>query len=182
MNIAKILTIIGVILVLGIVGFLLWIFAWSLLEADANIKSGVIGLVSVIIVALVTHYQTKKREISARHFSAKREGYMKFIDLFFDMARSVKNNRSTSEKEMIQQMMQFKKALIVWGGQEIIEAWNSFEANVQDGQSTEKMMWTLENILKAIRKDLGHDDSTLPSGSLIALLLVTEDKRKILGQ
>ena len=58
-------------------------------QADASIKAGLIGLFGMLSAALVTHYQAKKREINARHFADKREGYMHMIDLLFDLIMSM---------------------------------------------------------------------------------------------
>ena len=181
MNLSRTLRIIvGILLIvaaLSIVGVLVW----SLLGADANTRSGVIGFIGMIAVALYTHYQTKKREISARHFSDKREGYIKFVDLFFDLTQSAGTNSKVPQRVLVEKFLPFKKALIIWGGPEILELWNSFEAKANDEQSPDEMMRVLEDILRAIRSDLGHDDSALPYGSLVALILVAEDKGIVLG-
>ena len=87
----------------------------------------------MLSAALVTHYQTKKREINARHFADKREGYMHMIDLLFDLIMSVKKGEELSEEVMLKKIMPFKKALIVWGGPQIIEAWNQFEMKSDNG-------------------------------------------------
>ncbi len=160
--------------------FLLWLFVRSFLESDANTRSSIIGLIVMFISGLITHYQTKKREISARHFSDKREAYTKFIDFFFEVVQLVKTKKQMEDEELIEKSMLIKKDLIVWGGPEIVELWNSFDTKAKDGSSLEEKMRMLEDILRAIRKDLGHDDSTLPHGSLVALLLIAEDKKLLL--
>ena len=182
MNLSKTLRIIVGILFLVAALCIVAVLVWSLLRADANTRSGVIGFIGVIAVALYTHYQTKKREISARHFSDKREGYVKFVDLFFDLTQSAKTNSKMPQKELVEKLLRFKKALIIWGGPEILGLWNSFEANANDKQSPDEMMRVFEDILRAIRRDLGHDDSALPHGSLVALILVAEDKNVILDK
>lgn len=161
--------------------FLLWFFLSNLWEADANIRASVLGFIGAIAVASFTHYQTKKREISARHFTDKRKGYMEFIDLFFEQIQLGKKNQNVSQKKMVDKMALFKKSLVVWGGPEIIEVWNSFELKSTEQRSDKEMMQVFEDILRAIRKDLGHNDATLPNGNLTALILVAEDKKVALG-
>ena len=78
--------------------FLLWVFVSNLLKADANVISSIIGLFGIVTVALVTHYKTKEREISARHFANKREGYTELINLFFDVMQSVKKTKICSKR------------------------------------------------------------------------------------
>ena len=78
--------------------FLLWVFVSNLLKADANVISSIIRLFGIVTVALVTHYKTKEREISARHFANKREGYTELINLFFDVMQSVKKTKICSKR------------------------------------------------------------------------------------
>lgn len=192
MNDARPLDIIGKILAFALlvfIAYLLWLFVSNLLEADANIKTSVIGFISAIAIASFTHYQTKKREISARHFADKREGYLEIINLIFDILKSVKEeNEDMFQEDMTKKMMSFKKSLMVWGGPEVIKAWNTYEVKLAanelkstEEQSPKEMIQDLDNILRAFRKDLGHNDGTLPSGSLAALILVAEDKNVALG-
>lgn len=162
--------------------FLLWVFVSNLLKADANVISSIIGLFGIVTVALVTHYKTKEREISARHFANKREGYTELINLFFDVMQSVKKNEDMQQEELVKKMASFKKSLMVWGGPEVIRAWNAFELKSQAQLSPAETMKTFDNLLRAIREDLGHDDGVLPSGSLAALILIPEDKKVALGE
>ena len=178
----KILRFVVAIALLAFAGWLGWLFIDNVHQADASIKAGLIGLFGMLSAALVTHYQTKKREINARHFADKREGYMHMIDLLFDLIMSVKKGEELSEEVMLKKIMPFKKALIVWGGPQIIEAWNQFEMKSDNGLSPKEMIQEMEKILRAIRKDLGHDDSMLKFGSLWGLMLVAKDKKMALGE
>ena len=180
--------IIGMLVVLFTV-FFLWLFVSNLLKADANIKAGIIGFIGVITAALVTHYQTKKRENSARHFANKRESYTGFIDMFFDIMESAQENQNMPQKEIAEKMTSFKKSLMVWGGPEVIRAWNSYElkfaANAlksKEQQPLEETIQDLDVIVRAFRKDLGHNDGTLSKGSLAALILPAEYKIIAFGE
>ena len=177
----KVIRIIGVslliILILSFVGFLMW----SLLKAEANTRASVLGAATVIVVGIFTHYQTKKREIAARHFSDKRDGYMNFIALLFDMILATKKNGHIDNEELLKRYVPVKKAIIIWGGPKIIEEWNYFET-MPNNQTPKQALLRFEKILRAIRVDLGHDDSSLPPGSLVAMILVAEDKSTVLDK
>ena len=86
------------------------------------------------------------------------------------------------QEELVKKMASFKKSLMVWGGPEVIRAWNAFELKSQAQLSPAETMKKFDNLLRAIREDLGHDDGVLPSGSLAALILVPEDKKVALGE
>ena len=165
------------ITILAFGGWLVWLFVDNVRAADPSIKVGLIGLFGMLTAALITHYQTKKREINERHFVDKRAGYMHMIDLLFDTIMSVKKGEELSEEKMLEKIMPFKKALIIWGGPKVIEAWNNFEVKAGTNLTPQEMVRQMEGILRAIRKDLGHDDSQLKFGSLWGLMLVAEDKQ-----
>jgi len=166
---------------IAIVGFcfvswLFWLFVQNIQEADANIKVGLIGLLGMLGATLMTHIQTKKREINSRHFLEKRDGYMHMIDLLFELIACKKNDDDITEERLTNKMMEFKKALLIWGGQEIIHTWNDYEMKAASGMSAKETIMQMETIIRAIRKDLGHDDSLLQAGSLVGLILIAEDK------
>ena len=179
-NVLKILSYIAVLVFIVVGAWLSWIFLTNINSADPSVKAGLIGLLGMFLVALITNYQTKKREIDARHFTERRKGYEQFVNLLFDFIESSKNNKNLTEKEMLPQIILFKKALLIWGGPNIIKAWNQFEIKSSDKLPPEKALEEMEKILKEIRKDLGHDDSKLESGNLLGLFLIAEDKKKLL--
>lgn len=180
-NVLKILGYVAVLILVGVGAWLLWVFVTNIDSADPSVKAGLIGLLGMFLVALITHYQTKRREIDARHFADKREGYTEFIDLLFDFIVASKNKKELTEKEMLSKIIPFKKTLLIWGGPNTIKAWNQFEIKSSDKLAPEKALEEMEKILREIRKDLGHDDSELESGNLSGLFLIADDKKKLLG-
>ena len=177
--------IIDYVMGLGIVVFaawLLWVFVANINAADSSVKAGLIGLLGMFSAALITNYLTKKREIDARHFADKREGYMHLIDMLFDILMSTKNNEKINEEEMLKKIIPFKKTLLVWGEPNIIDAWNHYEMRSEEGLAPKKIIREMEMMLRAIRKDLGHDDSQLKFLSLLALIINAKDKKKFLEE
>ena len=143
---------ISLTLVLSI--WMAWVFVESVRGADDSIKAGLIGFFGMLSVTLVVHYQTKKRETNARHFADKRDGYMHLVDLIFELLFSIKEGKSLSEKTMQVKMIKFKKSLLVWGGPEIIEAWNQYELKADENLPSVEYLLEMENVLRAVRKDL----------------------------
>ena len=181
-NYIKIITYFVAVATLLFSVWMTWVFVKSVGKADDSIKAGLIGIFGMLSVTLVVHYQTKKREINARHFADKRDGYMHLIDLIFELLFSIKAGKSLSEKTMQVKMIKFKKSLLVWGGPEIIEAWNQYELKADENLPSVEYILEMENVLRAVRKDLGHNDSTLKFGSLSALFLLAKEKKKVIGK
>ena len=174
------------IVVTGVFGALLWIFVSSLLEASPNIKAVIIGFAGTATVASITHQKTRRREIDARHFADKRVGYMAFIDLMFSIILAARGDdrdeieTAVGEIDMEKDIIAFKKAIMVWGGSDLIQAWNDYEINANKLQGTPGVIMEMDKLLRAIRRDLGHSDSTLNDGELVGLNLKPEDKEKLL--
>ena len=172
----------GIVFV-GMLGGIAWYFILAIQEADANVKAGVIGILGVLLAAILTNFFTRRREINARHFLEKREAYGKIIDIVFDLIASIKSGKNLPEKTLVNKLLAFKKGLMVWGGPEVIESWNEFEIESEragNSNDPEMLITVMERMLRAIRKDLGHDDHQLKFGSLIGLLILGKDKKKLL--
>lgn len=157
--------------------WLIGVFVDNIGEVDVNVKVALISLSGVLLTAVFTHYQTKKREINARFFAEKRAGYDHMLDLIFDLLRAIKRDPKLSEDDRSEKALLFKRALVVWGGSKLITAWNEYEQR-GDGDSLKRM----EKLLRAIREDLGHHDRTLKPGSLEELFRGPREKNTAPGQ
>lgn len=164
-----------------LVGWFIWYFVVSIQEADANAKAGIIGVLGVFVVTILTHFFIRKREINARHFLEKREAYGKIMEIIFNIIASTKSGKSGVDKELTNKMMMFKKELIIWGGHEVIRSWNDFEIESEKpNRDPNIILAAMEHVLRAIRKDLGHNDRQLKFGSLFGLLILAKDKNILL--
>ena len=103
------------------------------------------------------------------------------MDLLFDSFAAARLKSEIPNEKMIVEMMKFKKFLIIWGGPQIIDAWNKYELMAQRGPKPEEMIKETEKLLREIRKDLGHNDNSLKFGNLFGLILVAKDKEMALG-
>ena len=156
--------------------------AVSLWNADPNVRSALVAAIGMFAVGIWSHRQIKKREIEARHFVDKRDAYMKFMDLFFDVMKGQRLKRPTRGSKLVDDLATIKKYLMVWAGSEMLDAWQKFEAEAESSASSSDptdALLSFDNLLRAIRKDLGHNDTLLAPGSLISMILKSEDKTKL---
>ena len=77
-------------------------------------------------------------------------------------------------------MMNFVKDLTIWGNAEMVKAYHKFVLPVEEQAEPTNRFLLLENLLRTIRKDLGHDDSSLDPGELIGLMLDKEGKQGLM--
>ena len=161
-----------------------WYLVNNLQDADPGLRAGIIGALGAVVAAIVTHVNTKRREINERHFSEKREAYGKIIELIFDLIMKTKSGKQISGKEahLVKKMSDIKQGLMVWGSPGAIREWNSFEIQSDSGtRDVSAVIAGMERILREVRKDLGHDDRDLEFGQLFGLVILAEDKRELLG-
>lgn len=162
-------------------------FIVSLWNSSPEVQAGIIGFIGAVLIAAYTHTNSKKREIEARHFTEKRQAYMQYINLLFGLLHENKNGKPSKREQplnqqQIKQMMEFKKQLLVWGSAEVIQAYYQFEQACDpevEGYEVTKTLLASEKLFRALRKDLGHDDSILGDVDLVGLILKPESKREL---
>lgn len=74
-------------------GTLFWLLIVSLKTANPGITAAIIAGLFIFAGGVYTHNQTKNREIKARHFIEKKNAYMGFLDLIFDVLSATKNKK-----------------------------------------------------------------------------------------
>jgi hypothetical protein len=168
-----------------VTGFSLWIFIQSLLEADPGITAAVIGVIAVMVGGIWSYYFTRCCEINSRYFIEKKNVYMRLIDLIFDMFKAIKKETELTETEMFERMFEFKREVMVWGDQAVINALETYErksAALLNNENPSETLLVVDDLLRAIRKDLGHDDMQLKRGSLVGMLLIAKDREELLNR
>lgn len=171
----RFLTRCALVVTLAVMG---WYFVATVQEADPNFKAGIVGAVAVFVVAILTNFLTRKREIDARHFSEKREAYGKIVSLVVEIQSHDESEGTKLTKALLAKMIDFKKELMIWGSPEVIQSWLNLEAeSKKDNKDATRIARVMEQILRAIRKDLGHDDRWLKQGSLLRLIVLAKDER-----
>lgn len=112
------------------------------------------------------------------HLRAKKVPiYEKIINFIFSFTFAEKlGEKQPTEKEIIKFFAEVTQELVIWGSDEIIDAFYKFRmenidnANGIQSEPTE-ILFTVENLLLAIRKDLGHKNQNIPRGKLLSLFI-----------
>ena len=162
-----------------VIGLFAGAAAYFFLAADDNVKAGIVSAAALLFAAILTNYYAREREILARQFQAKRDAYEEIFDLVVDMLKSTKSGRSIPERELRQRAFSLKRGLMIWGSAPVVEQWNKIEKKVSSERPIETAR-LMEAMFRAVRKDLGHDDSHLRFGELTSLFVIAEDKEKIM--
>ncbi len=149
--------------------WLIYLLTSRLTHAPTDIQSAIIPTVGVVLGWIIGHYFTKRRQTAARHYDDKRRLYNAYADIIFHLLSEemLKERNAKPSKNLTVEMVNFKKLLTIWGGADTIKLWNELEACASDDGMDHLMLH--EQFLRAIRKDLGHNDGALGEGELLKL-------------
>nr|WP_321239286.1 hypothetical protein [uncultured Tolumonas sp.] len=177
-------TIIGFIL-LSITIYICYLFItkiWSIFSSiNPTLGAGLIAASGTIVVTLISVLVSKHLERKAHILSHLREKkvptYEKIIEFIFRITFSEKIGKTQpTEAEMIKFMAEITQELVIWGSDEMIDAFYKFRMKSIENasgvqQSPHEILFTVESLLLAIRKDLGHQNKNMPKGKLLGLFI-----------
>ena len=120
----------------------------------------------VIVVALITGILSIISNISSKYFeyrksrqeylAQKREkSYGQFIDMVYKIQRNADNPNSYTNEMMLEDLAKFSKEITLWGSSEVVKKWDEFRLNGNKSGKEQDNLFVLEDIMNAMRKDLG---------------------------
>ena len=159
--------------------FLNWL---SILEnqiAAAVVTVSATALISIGCLILSKQYE-HKRDIRKEHNSKKVPVYEELISFMFKVFFAQKaGEKPPSEQEIIKFFAESTPKLVVWGDESVIKSFcllRDKSVNIDSGKSAPVTMFLFENLLLAMRKDLGHKDKKIQKGDLL-ILFITDIKK-----
>lgn len=130
----------------------------------------ILGLIvnSIISVALKASEHRNKTKAELRVKMEK--PYSEFISLIFDMMKSTKQSKMMSEKEMLERMIGFSKEVTLYGSNKVVKRWAKYRTSADKLTPIENLT-QMENILFAIREDLGIRKRGMKKGDILSLFI-----------
>lgn len=172
------LTILG-FLFLAIIGFVFWkglsFFVFSLTAADPKISAAIVGAMATVFVGLtaviITQRQTKIREVEEAHRTKKVEIYEKFLQMISSLLAGQNDETSIkapTEQNLVDYLVEFKTEILLWGSPEVIKCQLEFEDMTRKNGD---LFLAVNNLYKAIRKDIGLSNKGLNNLELVKMYL-----------
>jgi membrane protein implicated in regulation of membrane protease activity len=153
---------------------------WRLLAAvSTEIAAAIIAAAATVLVSVLTLVLSKryehKREIEQEHRKQKTPVYEDFIAQLFKMMMGGKYGTApVSEEELMMFFSSFSQKMLVWGSDKVVQQYITYRrGGTSDGI---QHMIKLEDLLYAIRADLGHKNAGLKQGDLFAMFINDIDK------
>ncbi len=173
----KLLSSLFVLLIFGLIlwgfySFFSYVFN-KLLELDSTVSAGIIAAFVTVIISTITvmlgRYYERKRDIESHHRASKVEIYDEFLSKIFSLFYGA--DIEANEEELIKFFQDWQKKIILWGGQEVLAKYIEWMTLLKSGALDVRIMDLTNDLIMAIRKDLGHSNSRLQRGVFAKLLL-----------
>lgn len=152
-------------------------FISALKEVDPKTSVTILGTMITIGASvfgiIYNQKQIKQREIQEAHRNKKIEIYNKFITISTNMIAGsnskIPSIQPYEEEVLIEEIFYFKKDLLLWGSQKVIKSVLDYEnAAINEPKN---VLNAVNNLYKAMREDIGFDNSKLKNNELIKIFL-----------
>jgi len=147
------------------------------LESDlavAIVAAAASVLVSVLSIAVGRLFETRAK-IQEQNREKKVPVYEELMEFMMRVLLGDKIGKPVPEAEVVQFLTSFTQRIMVWGSDDVLLAWVKFrrqtiQAGTGDGKPLDAM-FIFEDIVKAMRRDLGHNNSGVARGDILALFV-----------
>ncbi len=162
--------------------YLLFSKIWSVFSSiNPILGAGFVAASATIIVSLisvlVSNHLERRATISAHLREKKIPTYEKIINFIFSITFADKLGKDRlTEKEVIQFMAEITQELVIWGSDDMLEAFYNFrkksiENSQEKQENSYEILFMVEDLLLAIRKDLGHANKKISRGKILGLFI-----------
>lgn len=165
------------LLIVGAVGGFVWILVEGV-RADPGLVGALVTTgITVVSGIAIAGWQARiqRRETAER---LQRETIAPYYD---KLIRQVSNRAESVEsggpsQEDIDAMSEIQHQMLMWSGADTINAWTEAMRIIETQPSPEEMMLQYSRVLRAIRAELGLDDSNLDARNLLRVLITDIDE------
>ena len=157
------------VVLVGIIVFLFWYFT------PGNLSAYIAGLMPSVVL----WYSQIRKEKSEHHdwlLRNKEACLAEIVDIFISQLQDKESSERAKNAKLLERIKYLQSGLFVWGSPTILHAWNEMQETSVEGISVEEATRRGEKLFRIIRKELGHDDSSLKPGGLWATMLKPEEK------
>ncbi len=156
-----------------------WVFL-GVVGLDKKMSAAIIAACATVFVSVATvvytQQKTKAREIDNSHLPQKMEIYKRFMDTaVVGLLKASKENKIESpefQKKLEELFFSFTGDVIVWGSPAVIRAYTAFRST----GANPDIILRIDDLLQAMRKDLGNSNWGLTRGDLIKLFITDPEK------
>ncbi len=183
----KIKQILSMLLGLGFVSGLLWLFykiialvfqALTTFDSEVSIAiiAGSAAILASTLTVVITRYYQAKRDREAAHRDKKIDLYDEFLSKLYEMFLGDDEKKKNNEN-LVPFLREIHRKITLWSGPEVIRAYAEwhYELTTQGDTPKAKGMIKMMDFFLALRKDLGHSNSGIKHEHLLRFMLRNSD-------
>ena len=166
--------------VLAGIAWLIWNIVLWVASLEPSYSGPTITAIVGFIGLIYAQWHSKSREIQQSHRPQKIEVYNGFFAILERFLKNPDEQKALEEggeenlpEDLRDQFWQLNKGLIVWASPAVIKSWLHFRKVSTTGGNT---IVAMDNVLKAIRKDLGNSNFGLQAGDSVKVFLRDPDE------
>lgn len=148
-------------------------------RAVALVTASATVIVSVLSV-MGGRYLERKAAIESELRQVKLPIYEEFIGFMFRVLFGEKMGNKLSEEDIIDNLASFTQKFTLWGSDRVIREYGKMRASFiklsQDAKYSTVSMFQFEELLKAIRVDMGYKNRGLRKGDILRLFVNDVDE------
>lgn len=177
------------ILIVILISILASLAIWGMFYVDdIDSKISIIGIIAIIIATFtsvmtvnINNKQIKEREYEFHVLKERQKVCEHFYNIIFDLiknSKKIKKRNGRIDTKTINEMFLFKKGLMNWGSEELIEKFMEYENIAEESEVDNGAIINNANtFLKELRKELSFKDSN--DLKLMGLLLTAEARKEL---
>ncbi|SET44192.1 hypothetical protein [[Clostridium] polysaccharolyticum] len=122
------------------------------------IITGGVSIIGVVISSIVSKIFEYKFNVKKFLYEKREAPYQQYINMVFKILEQVQNQNDFNQEESQKLISDFSKELILWGSNDVIRKWLNYRKIAFDNQPSDNfaILYAMEEIIFAIRKDFGH--------------------------
>lgn len=130
--------------------------------------TGFLSILGIIISKFLEYRQKKQLYL----YEKKEKAYASFIKMVYKMQECIKKGEDYSDKDMLEDVLNFSKELTLWGSNKVIKKWIEFRnTDYSNPEDYNNILYNLEDIIIEIRKDMGHKKFGLNKGDILSFFI-----------
>lgn len=163
---------VGIVLGVGIIV----LGGWAVIEgvrAEPSIVGSLATALAAVVVVVVQRDRENRREVQQAH----REQLAPLYEDLFERAYNPEDFSDEAQKEFIEKM---QRKLVLYGSDHVIARWVAWLRSMPDDdderdENDPRVLLDWEQVLLAIRRDLGHKNEDLDTGDLLRVYVTDID-------
>lgn len=158
-----------------------WLAALRSELATAIVAAGAAVIVSVLSVSIAKYLE--RRDAIEREIRLKKVPvYESLISFIFGILHLGKHGDTpTIDEELVRKYNSLTENVIVWGSDSVLKQFGEFRVaslRIGKGEGAISALLTLEDLMLAIRRDLGYKNSKIDRGDLLRLFINDLDQHR----